>query len=437
MQAVMLCAGKGTRMRPLTYTRPKPLLFVGGKTVLEHNLETLAKCGVEEVILVVGHLSELIIDFVKRSWKGMKISFVYQSQQLGTAHALYLARDLVEDEFLVLNGDDLYSPGDVQRVISATSPSILAKEVNDLSNFGEVKVNESGHLIEVVEKPRDRKQGLANTGCYFLSKNVFDLIASLKPSPRGELELTDAINSLAEEEDVLVAIARNWLPISYPWNLLDANETLLSELEDSNVEGEVEEGATITGPVVIGKGSRIRSGSYIEGPCYIGENCKIGPNCYLRKYTSLEGNCKVGNCVEIKNSILLKGSKVPHLSYVGDSIIGAYSNLGAGTKIANLRHDGESIKVVVKGERMDSGKRKLGAIVGDCCKFGVGTLIAPGSVCGPFSWTEPGSYVKLLLGPFTLLRRDGTEERIDENKLVCSLSEEERRLFEIAKRTTC
>ncbi len=436
MQAVMLCAGKGTRLRPLTYTRPKPLLFVGGKTILEHNLETLVECGIEEVILVVGYLSEQIAD-LGTNWKGMKISYVHQAQQLGTAHALYQARELVEDEFLVLNGDDLYWPNDVKQLISAASPTILAKEVSDLSSFGEVKIGENEKLIEILEKPEDHKQGLANTGCYFLSKEIFDLIASLKPSPRGELELTDAINLLAKKEEVLVRVARDWLPVSYPWDLLRANEVILSKLAESSIEGDVESGATLVGPIVVGKGSKIRSGSYIEGPCYIGENCEIGPNCYLRKYTNLEGDCKVGNGVEIKNSILLKGVRVPHLSYVGDSLIGSYSNLGAGTKIANLRHDERSMKVMIKGKCVDSGRRKLGAIVGACCKFGVGTLIAPGSVCGPFSWTEPGSYVKFVLEPFTLLRRDGSKERIAEDKLVNSLREEEFNLFQLAKRTIC
>jgi bifunctional UDP-N-acetylglucosamine pyrophosphorylase/glucosamine-1-phosphate N-acetyltransferase len=167
---------------------------------------------------------------------------------------------------------------------------------------------------------------------------------------------------------------------------LDANEILLKEHDDEYlVEGEVEDSVTIKPPLRLGKGSRLRAGTYIEGPAVIGENCDIGPNSYIRPFTSIGDRCRVGNGCEIKNSIIMNKTHVPHLSYVGDSIIGENVNFGAGTITANLRLDETPIYVTVKGQRINSGRRKLGALVGDNVRTGIGVTIMPGVTIGPDS----------------------------------------------------
>ena len=162
------------------------------------------------------------------------------------------------------------------------------------------------------------------------------------------------------------------------WKLLEKAETVTKNISQK-IEGEVEDGVIIKGNLVLGDGSLIKAGSRIEGNVFIGENCVIGPNAYLRNGVVLGDNCFVGTS-EIKNSIILSGSKVPHFSYVGDSVIGRNCNLGAGTKIANLRHDNNSVKVLVDGKKIDSSRRKLGALIFDNVKTGINSSINCGAV---------------------------------------------------------
>ena len=213
----------------------------------------------------------------------------------------------------------------------------------------------------------------------------------MKLSERGEYELTDYIKSILPIDFV---VAERWIPLTYLWNLLEANKFLISEIEENEIRGKVEDNVYIGEKVIVGEGSVIKSGSYIESNVIIGRNCKIGPNSYIRGFTSIGDNCHIGNSVEIKNSIFFENSKAPHLNYVGDSIIGANCNLGAGTIIANLRHDEANIKVEVKGKFVDTKKRKFGAIVGDNVKFGIGTLIYPGRKISSYKKTLPGEIVK-------------------------------------------
>ncbi len=204
----------------------------------------------------------------------------------------------------------------------------------------------------------------------------------------GLFNKEDIVNAINTGEKVKCSF-----PIKYPWDLLEANEFLLKDIK-SKSEGEIDKNTTIKGNLIVGKNTKILPGVYIEGNVIIGENCDIGPNCYIRGSTSIGNNCKVGQAVEIKNSILMDGSKVPHLSYVGDSVIGENANLGAGTIIANLRHDNQNVKSEVKGELLDSGRRKFGAIIGDNVHIGINTSILPGRKIWPGLTTAPGEIVK-------------------------------------------
>jgi bifunctional UDP-N-acetylglucosamine pyrophosphorylase/glucosamine-1-phosphate N-acetyltransferase len=182
------------------------------------------------------------------------------------------------------------------------------------------------------------------------------------------------------------------MDIGRPWDLLDANEYFLSGLQ-SVASGEIEPLATLKGSVSVGEGTIIKNGSYIVGPVIIGKNCDIGPNCYIRPGTSIGDNVRIGNAVEIKNSIIMKGTHIGHLSYVGDSIIGERCNFGAGTKVANLRHDGRTIRVTLKGKIMDSGRKKLGTIMGDDVHTGINSMINVGAVIESKAMIGPGELV--------------------------------------------
>lgn len=181
--------------------------------------------------------------------------------------------------------------------------------------------------------------------------------------------------------------------IIHSWDLLRANESHVGSLTDHRIEGEVHQQAVIEGTLQLGKGSRILPGVFLEGNVVIGENCKIGPNCYIRGNTSIGDKCHIGQSVEIKNSIILSRTNVGHLSYVGDSILGADTNLGAGTITSNFRHDGGNHRTMVDGVLIDTGRRKFGAIIGDRVHTGIHTSIYPGRKLFPGTSTLPGAIV--------------------------------------------
>jgi UDP-N-acetylglucosamine diphosphorylase / glucose-1-phosphate thymidylyltransferase / UDP-N-acetylgalactosamine diphosphorylase / glucosamine-1-phosphate N-acetyltransferase / galactosamine-1-phosphate N-acetyltransferase len=387
MQAVIFCAGKSTRTYPLTLSRPKPLLKIANKTLLEYNLAQL-KGLVDEVIIVIGYKRDVIREFIGDSYENLKIKYVIQEKQDGTGSALAACKDVLKDKFVVLLGDDMYSRKDIKKCLSHEY-CILTKYVPDLSRFGEIIYDESG--VKLIKEKPEPKEGLANTGLMALDKKVFEF--NLEKSKRGEYEITDYIKKLIEAgKKVKYEKADLWVPITYAWNLLEGNEYLLSKIEHE-IKGSVEKGAVLKGKISVGKNTIVKAGSYIEGPVIIGENCKIGPNCYIRQNTSIGNNCNIGNAVEIKNSIIGDNCCIAHLAYVGDSVIGENVNLGAGTKIANLRHDNANVKSMIKGVLIDSGRRKLGSIIGDNVHTGINTSIYPGRKIWPNKTTLPGEIV--------------------------------------------
>ena len=189
-------------------------------------------------------------------------------------------------------------------------------------------------------------------------------------------------------------IADSSFLIVRPWDLLRANELRRRRAGRSDIEGEIHPNAVIEGVLHLGPGSRILPGVFIEGNVVIGANCKIGPNCYLRGNTSIGDRCHIGQAVEIKNSLILSGTNVGHLCYLGDSILGEKVNFGAGTITSNLRHDGSDHGSKVDGALVDTGRRKFGCIVGDGVHTGINTSIYPGRKLWPGTSTRPGEVVQ-------------------------------------------
>jgi bifunctional UDP-N-acetylglucosamine pyrophosphorylase/glucosamine-1-phosphate N-acetyltransferase len=391
LSAVIMAAGKSTRCYPLTLTRPKPLLKVANRTIMEHNLSAMEGL-VDEAIIVVGYKADMIKQRYGSRYGKLKLRYVDQKEQDGTAHAALAAEKLAGDRLIIMNGDDIFSRKDIESCL-AHKYAILASEVSDPSKYGVISMAK-GNLKQILEKPEKPTSNLVNPGFYLVGKSIFPILKKLKPSKRGEYEITDAITEFAKKQAVKVVKATRWLPNSYSWDLLDANEAILKELTKSDIKGTVEPNVHIKGIIKVGEGTVIKSGTYIEGNAIIGKNSQIGPNCYIRGSTSIGDGCKVGQAVEIKNSILMDGSKVPHLSYVGDSIIGENSNLGAGTIVANLRHGHDNVKTMVNGTLVDTGRRKFGTIIGDNVHTGIHTSIYPGRKIWPDKITRPGEIVE-------------------------------------------
>ncbi|MBS3137799.1 NTP transferase domain-containing protein [Candidatus Woesearchaeota archaeon] len=394
LQAVILCAGKSTRTYPLTLTRPKTLLSIANSPIIRYFLDNLSGL-VDEVIIVVNYMKEMIIKEVGDSYKGMKIVFVEQKQMLGTADAVIAAESYIKDKFLLMYGDDLYSQEDFKQILKHEY-ALLAKKVEDPRLFGIIQTK-NNKALGIIEKPAANIDigNLANVGVFMLDKSIFAYKNKIKKSSRDEFELTDMLSLMMKDKSFAIVEAQQWIPITYAWSLLEANEILLNKLTKSEIKGNVEKNAAIKGIVILGKNSIIKNGAYLEGTIIIGENCTIGPNCYIRGPTAIGNNCKVGNAVEIKASILFDNVHVGHLSYVGDSVIGEKVNFGAGSIIANLRHDNKTVQSFINGKKIDSGRRKLGAIIGDNVHLSIKTAIYPGRKIWPDIDTAPCEIIKI------------------------------------------
>jgi len=389
MQTVILAAGRGTRMRPLTDSRPKPMLPVAGKPLVAHTADAAVEAGASELLVVVGYEGEEIREYFDEEYRGVPVRTVRQAERRGTADAVRVARDHLDGQFAVLNGDNIYDPSAIRSLFDS-APSIAAIRVDDPTSYG-VLSTAGGRVTGIVEKPTDPPSNLANAGAYVFPAAARDWLA-VEESERGEHELTDVVARVVETHDVTPIELGRWLDVGRPWELLEANEWKLSEL-DGEIRGEVPDSATIRGDVVVEEGAAIEPGVVVEGPALISAGAEVGPNAYVRGQTLLCEGATVGASVEIKNSVVMEETSVPHLSYVGDSVLGRGVNLGAGTTVANLRHDDRPVRLTVKGERVSTGRRKFGVVVGDGAKTGINTSLSPGVTLSTGARTEPGESV--------------------------------------------
>ncbi|MEK6983070.1 MAG: sugar phosphate nucleotidyltransferase [Nanoarchaeota archaeon] len=313
MQAVILAAGKSTRTYPLTLTKPKPLLKVANKTLLEHHLENLRHY-VSEVIIVVGYKKELIKKYIGNNYKNLKIRYVTQKQQLGTAHAISILESYIKDRFILLMGDDIYPEEDIRSCINHRYSILISKAINP-QNFG-VVVEENGILIDFVEKPKKSVSNMVSAAFYLLDKKIFSCIEKIKKSKRNEFELPDAVRLLSKEEKIRCIKSKKWIPIGYPWDLLKADRTLRGNKN------------------IIGKNSKIYGNV---------KDSSIGNNCIINGY--------------VKNSIIMDSTSIGTNSIVEDSVIGENVNFQGKILAEN------NVFSAVKNEKINVGR--LGAIIAD------------------------------------------------------------------------
>jgi UDP-N-acetylglucosamine diphosphorylase/glucosamine-1-phosphate N-acetyltransferase len=426
MKAVVLAAGEGVRLQPITATRPKHLIKVGGKPILEHCVDALKTCGVTEPIIVTHYMGDAIRQYFGDGEKlGIKIAYVEQAEILGTGNAVSAVEPYVDGDFVLVYGDLLFAPDVIKNVIhsyeSEKPAAVMAVvPVEKPESYGIVELENEKAVKRIIEKPAPSKapSNLANAGLYVFSKEIFSKLKRTKASVRGEWELTDALSLLIKDKKTVLAtkISKNdWIDIGRPWDLLEANSWALKRMEHK-VYGTVENGAHLIGPVTVAETARIRSGAYIIGPVFIDEGSDIGPNCYIRACTSIGKNVRVGNACEIKNSIIMDQTHIGHLSYVGDSILCERCNLAAGTITANLRLDDESVKMLVKGKVVETGRRKLGAILGDNVKTGINALLMPGVKVGINSWIGANFTVNRDIPANTVVLLKQDEEKRERNE---------------------
>jgi bifunctional UDP-N-acetylglucosamine pyrophosphorylase/glucosamine-1-phosphate N-acetyltransferase len=422
---VILAAGEGVRLLPITATRPKHLIKVGGKPILEHCFDALKKAGIDEALVVTHYLGKAIQDYFAdgRQWS-IKLSYVEQPSMIGTGNATIVAESYIEDDFLLIYGDLLFSEEALKDLIhfhetNRPDATMAVVPVERPESYGIVELENGRQIKRIVEKPSqgETTSSLANAGLYVLSPDIFRRIKHVKSSVRGEIELTDAIALMIKDNKKVCAAEiskSDWFDIGQPWDLLEANVWMLQRM-DHKILGTVEDGAHLLGPVTVAKTARIRSGAYIEGPSFVDEGADVGPNCYIRPCTSIGRNTRIGNACEIKNSIIMDRTHMGHLSYMGDSIIGEHCNLAAGTLIANLRFDDGHVKMVVKNKVVDTGRRKLGAVLGDEVKTGINALFMPGVKIGPNCWIGANFLVQRDIEANTIAAIEQKENRRKKN----------------------
>lgn len=400
MKAILLAAGASTRTRPLTYSRPKPLLPVLDSTILHHNLDQLVGL-VDEVILAEHYLADQIQGAVSTEYKGMKIQHVVIPGMPGTGGTVSALRGKVSGSFLVLNGDDLYAHDDLAELVKYERAALISRDAALMRTLDGWQV-EDDHIVSLHHRgdPEPEIWGIA-TGAYVLGEEYFELPPK-KISIRDEIGLPHTLEGgLANTPYRAVTVKNYWLPVGYAWDLLAANDLAFRFMQPQN-EGTIEDGVAIDGVVSLGKGSVIRRGTIIEGNVFIGENTVVGPSAYIRENVVIGNESIVGFGAEVKHSVLMNNVHMHHHGYIADSVIGSYSNIGAGTTVGNLRHDNRNWSTIVRGERVDTGMRKLGAFMGDFTKLGTQTSLIGGALLGPASWTLPGAVIQSVVPPFTM-----------------------------------
>jgi len=408
IRVIILAAGEGKRLHPLTENRPKHMIPIAGKPIIHQLIDAFKTNGIYRFSIVVGYLKENIIKYLSDGKKfGIEIDYVFQNKLHGTADALAQIENKIEEtRFLVCYGDIYISSDAIRCVIKSYDDhsfdaAVTVVPTKDQKQYGIVQI-ENGYVKKIVEKPKIVfPNSFANAGIYLFERNIFKEIRKTKKSPRGELELTDSINNLKKSGSKIKSISidsKSWIDIGLPWNLLDANKRALLNLQP-NIDGVVDDNSTINGALYAGPATKILPGARIEGPVYLGDGSIIGPNCYIRPYTSIGRNVKIGNSCEIKNSILMDETKIPHLSYFGDSIIGERCNFGAGTITGNLRLDKKTVKMKIENKYIDSARKKLGIVVGDDVETGINVNFMPGITIGSGSNIGPGVNVSKNIPP--------------------------------------
>jgi len=332
MKGLILAGGYGTKLRPLTHTGPKQLIPIANKPNILYCLEDLKEVGIKDIGVILGNvMPEKVKEFLGDGSKyGVKITYIVQGEPKGIAHAVGLAEEFMGDEpFVVYLGDNILKGGVGGLVQAFEKPGPEAViglcKVKNPERFGVAVLGENGEIIRLVEKPKERISDLALIGIYLFRKSIFDVIKTLKPSWRNELEITESIDKLVQAKQKVHAyiVAGWWKDTGRPEDILEANRLVLDDLTAYN-KGKTEKNVSILGKVGIGEGSIIKSGSVIRGPAIIGKNCVIGPNTYIGPYTSIGDNCTVING-DIESSIVMEGTKITCKKKIIDSLMGKSS----------------------------------------------------------------------------------------------------------------
>ncbi|PSQ50036.1 nucleotidyl transferase [Halobacteriales archaeon SW_7_65_23] len=381
--AVVLAAGEGTRLRPLTENRPKPMLSAGNRPILEHVLDALVDAGIERVVLVVGYRRTRVQEHFGPDYRDVPIEYVIQDKQLGSGHALLEARDATTGPLVVVNGDRVIDSGSVEEVIERfesgeDEPVMAVIEREDAHRYGGVRLA-GGEITRLVEKPDPGAFRLINAGIYAFGDAIFDEIAATSRES-GELALTDTIGRLMEEGRVAgVKIEGVWVDATYPWDLLEVTSEVLAT-------GRVSEPPREDG-VWVAESAAVHADATLRPPVAIGADCVVGPGSVIGPEVAVGESTTIGANVTLEGSVVDPDSRLDHGSTIVDAVFGQDVHLKADATIpggpADVRVDQEVFE-----------DQRLGAVLADRVGVGGGVTFQPGSLVGSGARIGDGAVVR-------------------------------------------
>ncbi len=398
VQAVILTAGEGTRLRPLTVSRVKGMIPIANKPILEHVLNALAVNNIRDIIMVVGYKKERIMAYFEDGTDfNVNIQYVDQKKQLGTAHALAQAQKLIKKDILVLPGDNIIASEGIAKLLSTnqSEASLLITHSNTPSKYGVVGLvgDNIKHIIEKPEITGDlltkgvpsifslalwehQETSISNiisTGIYRFNRKIFKHIDALIEEQK--YDLTDLIHFMISNNMKVRGIkTETWADAVYPWDILEMNAVALQNIKMAK-SGRIEHGAIIRPPVEIGEDTIIRSNSYIMGPVVIGSGCEIGPNACIMPSTSIGNNVTINPFSEIRHSIIMDDCRIGSRSTISHSVVSFGSTIGSNFVAESTKHE-----VKLKTKRYES--KNIGGIIGEDTIVSHNVILAPGTIIG-------------------------------------------------------
>ncbi len=385
MRALILAGGRGRNLSPITETRPKSMINICGKPVLEYIILGLKDIGINDQIIVLGHQKEKIKSYFGRGdrW-GVSINYAEQKEITSIGGAVMAAQKLFPqgEYFFLVYGDIVFYPNIFLNTLmsfnSIKGPTATICLPPAPGLYGNIYMDKEVQITKIIEKPVDMKFGnYILAGVFILPTDFFKLLSKVKNN------MEKAFDLLVKDVGLHASIfEEEWIDLGYPWNVIDANKILMKSIDKTTIPTNVkfENHVCINGPVLIEENVTIKSGATINGPCYIGADSFVGNNSLIREYTSLGARSLVGFGVEIKNSIIFEEAKIGRLSFIGDSIIGERVDIGSGVMTVNTDIENKTIKTRINDKYIDSKLQKLGAFIGDDAVIGASNTILPGTI---------------------------------------------------------
>jgi bifunctional UDP-N-acetylglucosamine pyrophosphorylase/glucosamine-1-phosphate N-acetyltransferase len=372
-----------------------------GKPIIYWNLKGAEEAGIKKVIIVQSPKKDVEEELKKFKFKKIKIKYVIQPKPLSTGNALWQARNFLKGYFFVLNADVLNSKEILKEMLKKIKkekkPCLAGQKTKAPWLFGMMELK-GDRILKIVEKPKKGKEpsDIKVVGVYFLEPKFFEFY---KKTKKHQYDFEESLSEYMKRKEVKLALLKRpeeETPafLKYPWHLFNLRKYLFDHFLENKIakSAKISKNAILEGRVYIGENTKIFEGAVIKGPCYIGSNCVVGNNSIIREYCNLEDKVIIGALAEVTRSIFQENSTC-HSGYFGDSIIGRNTKIGAGTITSNVRLDRGEIFSEVKGEKINTGLKSFGAVIGENSLIGTKVNIMPGKFIGSNCKIGPNSVI--------------------------------------------